>query len=89
MEGNIVEYRVTQAVNKEDLATKVMNNIKLGWCPFGGVNFMAYTYNNRSGPVLDEKWQQALVKYGTAPAPAPPPMNASQVGSGRRTRRRR
>lgn len=100
MERKIVSYYVTQATNKDDLATQVKNNIAKGWCPFGGVSFMAYTYTTRSGPVLDEKWQQALVYYeASASASASAPSAASQVaaaepsqvGSARRraTRRRR
>lgn len=93
MERNIVDYHVTQATNKNDLATQVKDYIEKGWCPFGGVNFMAFTYTKLSGPVLVETWQQALVKYGSV-ASAPSQMNASQVaapsqvGSARRRTRR-
>lgn len=93
MERTIVDYHVTQTMDRRDLDTQVKNYIAKGWCPFGGVSFMAYTYTKSTGPVLDERWQQALVKYGpavpAASAEAASQMNASQAGSGRKTRRRR
>ena len=76
-------------MDRRDLDTQVKNYIAKGWCPFGGVSFMAYTYTKSTGPVLDERWQQALVKYGPAPSASAAASAASQAGSGRKTRRRR